>query len=124
MKVRKCLYRKRRNFCWRNAGCSCRNKKQRAANGADSTDIAQEISDADALIGSLVVPPVGDGFLAPGATSTLVQALTKPSGFPPRAQQNALRRRDVRLQSRLFARWNQRLTGIEQVHGCLSSQSF
>src|SRR4029453_6537578 len=71
MKVRKCLYRKRRNFCWRNAGCSCRNKKQRAANGADSTDIAQEISDADALIGSLVVPPVGDGFLAPGATSTV-----------------------------------------------------
>jgi len=50
--------------------------KLNIANGADSTDIAQAISDADALIGSLVVPPVGGGFLAPGATSTLVQALT------------------------------------------------
>jgi hypothetical protein len=50
--------------------------KLNIANGADSTDIAQAISDADALIGSLVVPPVGSGFLAPGATSTLVQALT------------------------------------------------
>ena len=50
--------------------------KLNIANGADSTDIAQAMSDADALIGSLVVPPVGSGFLAPGATSTLVQALT------------------------------------------------
>jgi hypothetical protein len=50
--------------------------KLNIANGADSTDIAQAISDADALIGSLVVPPVGGGFLAPGATSTLVQTLT------------------------------------------------
>jgi hypothetical protein len=50
--------------------------KLNIANGADSTDIAQAISDADALIGSLVVPPVGGGFLAPGATSTLVHALT------------------------------------------------
>ena len=49
--------------------------KLNVANGADSTDIAQVISDADALIGSLVVPPIGGGFLAPGATSTLVQAL-------------------------------------------------
>jgi len=49
--------------------------KLNIANGADSTDIAQAISDADTLIGSLVVPPVGGGFLAPGATSTLVQAL-------------------------------------------------
>jgi hypothetical protein len=50
--------------------------KLNIANGADSTAIAQAISDADALIGSLIVPPVGSGFLAPGATSTLVQALT------------------------------------------------
>jgi len=50
--------------------------KLNIANGADSTAIAQAISDADALIGSLVVPPVGGGLLAPGATSTLVQALT------------------------------------------------
>src|SRR5205814_9240181 len=31
--------------------------KLNIANGADSTDIAQAISDADALIGSLIVPP-------------------------------------------------------------------
>ena len=50
--------------------------KLNIADGADPTAIAQAISDADALIGSLVVPPVGGGFLAPGVTSTLVQALT------------------------------------------------
>jgi hypothetical protein len=31
------------------------------------------------------------------------------SAFPPRAQPNAFRRRDARLQSRSFARWNQGL---------------
>ena len=31
----------------------------------------------------------------------------KPSAFHPPAQRNASRRRDARLQSRLFARWNQ-----------------
>ena len=46
------------------------------------------------------------------------------SAFHPHAQRNVFRRRDVRLQSRSFARWNPRLTGIEQVHGFFSSQSF
>ena len=32
-----------------------------------------------------------------------------PSAFHPHAQRNAFRRRDVRLQSRSFARWNQSL---------------
>jgi len=32
-----------------------------------------------------------------------------PSAFPPRAQQNAFRRRGAHLQSRLFVRENQRL---------------
>jgi hypothetical protein len=50
--------------------------KLNIANGADPAAIAQAIADADALIGSLVVPPIGSGFLTPGATSTLVQALT------------------------------------------------
>jgi cysteine-rich repeat protein len=43
--------------------------------GADDSDIADEIAAADALIGALVVPPVGDGHLAPGDTSALVDAL-------------------------------------------------
>jgi hypothetical protein len=33
------------------------------------------VDDADALIGELVVPPVGDGWLAPSATSALTTAL-------------------------------------------------
>ena len=32
-----------------------------------------------------------------------------PSAFHPRAQRNAFRRHDARLQSRSFARWNQSL---------------
>ena len=36
----------------------------------------------------------------------------------------AFRRSDARQQSRSFARWNQSLTEIAQVHGCFSSQSF
>ena len=50
--------------------------KLNVANGADDTDIAQAIADADALIGGLVVPPVGSGFLSPDDTSALVDALT------------------------------------------------
>ncbi len=49
--------------------------KLNIANGADPTAIASTISAADALIGSLVVPPIGAGFLAPSATSSLTQAL-------------------------------------------------
>ncbi|HEV8361100.1 MAG TPA: hypothetical protein VGR28_11670 [Candidatus Thermoplasmatota archaeon] len=45
------------------------------ANGADGTAVETTIADADALIGGLVVPPVGTGSLAAGATSTLVLAL-------------------------------------------------
>jgi hypothetical protein len=49
--------------------------KFNVANGADDTDVAASIAAADALIGSLVVPPVGSGSLAPSATSALVTAL-------------------------------------------------
>jgi hypothetical protein len=44
--------------------------------------------------------------------------------FHPLAQRIAFRRHNVRLQFRSFARWNQSLTEIAQVHGFFSSQSF
>jgi len=50
--------------------------KLNIANGADATAIQSSINAADALIGNLVIPPVGSGFLAQSATSTLVTALT------------------------------------------------
>jgi hypothetical protein len=49
--------------------------KLNGANGADLSTIAADVAAADALIGGLVVPPVGAGSLAPAATSTLTQAL-------------------------------------------------
>ena len=49
--------------------------KLNVAAGADPTSIAADIANADALIGSLVVPPVGSGFLAPSLTSGLVTVL-------------------------------------------------
>lgn len=49
--------------------------KLNVANGADDTDAAASIAAADALIGSLVVPPVGSGSLAPSATSALTTSL-------------------------------------------------
>jgi len=39
--------------------------KLNIANGADASCIAQTLAAADALIGNLVVPPVGNGFLRP-----------------------------------------------------------
>lgn len=47
--------------------------KLNVANGA--AGIA-DIASADSLIGGLIVPPVGSGYLAPGATSYLTGALT------------------------------------------------
>jgi hypothetical protein len=49
--------------------------KLNLAKGADATDVAAAITAADALIGSLVVPPVGAGFLKPGVTSSLTGTL-------------------------------------------------
>ncbi|HWO26402.1 MAG TPA: DUF4215 domain-containing protein [Kofleriaceae bacterium] len=49
--------------------------KLNVANGAYAGDIADEIAAADALIGSLSVPPCGTGSLPPSATSALVSAL-------------------------------------------------
>jgi len=50
--------------------------KLNIANGAAGADVAQCISAADAIIGGLVIPPVGSGFLAPSATSDLTKCLT------------------------------------------------
>lgn len=50
--------------------------KLNIAAGADPTPIAATIAAADALIGGLVVPPVGGGFLSPASTSALVDVLT------------------------------------------------
>ncbi len=49
--------------------------KLNVANGADASCIQQTIADADALIGDLVVPPVGDGYLAPRDVSALAEIL-------------------------------------------------
>lgn len=50
--------------------------KLNIANGADGSSVAGAIAAADALIGGLVVPPVGSGSLAPSSTSALNAALT------------------------------------------------
>jgi hypothetical protein len=49
--------------------------KLNIAKGANATAIAQAITDADNLIGGLVIPPVSSGYLAPSATSALTTAL-------------------------------------------------
>jgi hypothetical protein len=49
--------------------------KLNIAAGADGSAVAIAIISADALIGGLVVPPVGSGFLSAGSTSTLTSTL-------------------------------------------------
>jgi uncharacterized repeat protein (TIGR01451 family) len=50
--------------------------KLNVGSGADPTSIQSAITAADALIGGLVVPPVGSGYLAPSTTTSLNTALT------------------------------------------------
>lgn len=50
--------------------------KLNIASGADGTAVAADIAAADALIGGLVVPPVGTGSLPSSATSALTASLT------------------------------------------------
>jgi hypothetical protein len=50
--------------------------KLNIANGADGAAISSTITTVDALIGSLVVPPVGSGFLSTSSVDTLVSILT------------------------------------------------
>jgi N-acetylneuraminic acid mutarotase len=54
--------------------------KLNIANGADGSCIQQTLADADALIGDLVVPPVGDGYLAPRDVSALAETLDQYNG--------------------------------------------
>jgi hypothetical protein len=44
-------------------------------NGADPTAASAAIASADAMIGGLVIPPIGGGYLAPATTSSLTQTL-------------------------------------------------
>jgi hypothetical protein len=46
-------------------------------NGADATDAAQAIADANAMIGGLVIPPIGSGYLPSSQTSGLTETLTE-----------------------------------------------
>jgi hypothetical protein len=49
--------------------------KLNIAAGADPTALGTAITDADNLIGSLVIPPLGTGFLSTSSTSALVTTL-------------------------------------------------
>ena len=51
--------------------------KLNIANGADASCIQQKLQEVDALIGNLVVPPVGNGFLLTRVTSPYVEILTQ-----------------------------------------------
>jgi hypothetical protein len=51
--------------------------KLNTANGADPTVIQQTVIDADSMIGDLIVPPVGTGYLSPSQTSALTDTLTE-----------------------------------------------
>jgi hypothetical protein len=46
-----------------------------ATKATTSAGVANDITSADLLIGDLVVPPVGTGYLAPGQTSSLIASL-------------------------------------------------
>lgn len=49
--------------------------KLNLCNGSSPTNIAATVAAADAMIGGLVIPPVGAGFLAPGSTSSTTNTL-------------------------------------------------
>jgi hypothetical protein len=47
------------------------------ANGANPTAVQQTIIGADSMIGGLIVPPSGNGYLSPNQTSNLTETLTE-----------------------------------------------
>jgi hypothetical protein len=51
--------------------------KLNIANGADPSAVQQTITDADNMIGGLVVPPIGNGYLAPDETGNLTETVTE-----------------------------------------------
>lgn len=51
--------------------------KLNIANGADPTAVQQSVISADGMIGGLIVPPIGNGYLSPSQTSELNDTLTE-----------------------------------------------
>ena len=51
--------------------------KLNIANGADPSAVQQAVTDADNMIGALVVPPIGNGYLPPAQTGDLTETLTE-----------------------------------------------
>ena len=51
--------------------------KLNIANGADPSAVQQAVTDADNMIGALVVPPIGNGYLQPAQTGDLTETLTE-----------------------------------------------
>jgi hypothetical protein len=51
--------------------------KLNIANGAEPSAAQQAITDADNMIGALVVPPIGNGYLPPVQTGDLTETLTE-----------------------------------------------
>jgi hypothetical protein len=51
--------------------------KLNIANGADPSAVQQATTDADNMIGTLVVPPIGNGYLPPAQTGELTEILTQ-----------------------------------------------
>jgi hypothetical protein len=51
--------------------------KLNIANGADPTAVQQSVIDADNMVGGLIVPPIGSGYLSPAQTSQLTDTLTQ-----------------------------------------------
>ena len=47
------------------------------ANGADPTAVQQDVINADNMVGGLIVPPIGNGYLSPSQTSELTETLTE-----------------------------------------------
>jgi hypothetical protein len=51
--------------------------KLNIANGADPSAVQQAVTDVDNMVGALVVPPIGNGYLTPGQTGDLTETLTE-----------------------------------------------
>jgi len=47
------------------------------ANGADPTAVHEAVIGCDTMIGGLIVPPIGNGYLSPSQTSELTETLTE-----------------------------------------------
>jgi hypothetical protein len=60
--------------------------KLNIANGADGSCIARTLADIDALIGDLVIPPVGDGFLRPSGVSRILMQYNAGALCAPRCE--------------------------------------